>query len=88
MMATITDSPGERGPRAWRVREEQRARLRRYFLSRLGSTREADECVRETVCRLSVFKEDGLRENGAARMLARLMRTAALLCAERLGERQ
>jgi hypothetical protein len=79
MTAATTD---ERGARAGHIDEEYGPRLRQYFLRQLGSTREADECVRETVRRISVLAEDE-----TARVLARVMRAAAALCAERLEEK-
>ncbi|HEV7891703.1 MAG TPA: hypothetical protein VGP08_13765 [Pyrinomonadaceae bacterium] len=87
MTTAPIDSLGDRGPRACRMREEQRARLRHYFLRQLGSAREADDCVRETVRRLRDFMEGRRWEDETGRVLARVMRTAAALCAERLEDK-
>ena len=79
MTATLTDSPGERGPRTWRVCEEHRARLRHYFLRRSGaSARPTNVSARPSGACETSRRAAAVRKT-AARLLARVMRTAAVV---------
>ncbi|HEX8146543.1 MAG TPA: hypothetical protein VF591_04990 [Pyrinomonadaceae bacterium] len=76
------------GARVGQVCDEHYARLRHYFLTQLGSAPEADYCVRETIYRFFVFARGRRWEELAEHVPGCVMRTAALLCSEKLEERR
>jgi hypothetical protein len=69
------------------VYEEYNVRLRDYFLAQLGNTREADNCVQETIRLFFFFMEDRCWETDAEYIPVYVMRIAGFLCSRKLAER-
>ncbi len=87
MSATINVSE-EHSRYTGRVYQEHYASLRHYFLTQLGNTSEANDCVQETMRHFFFFMEDRCWETEFEYISVYLMRIAGQLCSRKLAEKR
>jgi hypothetical protein len=88
MIITNINASEEQSQYIGQVYQEHYARLRHYFLTQLGNTSEADDCVQETIRHLFFFMEERCWEAEAEYIPVYLMRIAGLLCSRKLAEKR